>query len=81
VGPWRHAAQRLRRDRSALVFGALLAALLLACLGAPLWGDHVAGTGPISTTLLPPGVEPPFGPRVNTQTRPATSAINDVVVS
>src|SRR5262245_59998776 len=36
------------------------------------------GRGPISTTLVPPGVAPPFGASVNSQTLPATSAASEV---
>src|SRR5580704_14105082 len=34
----------------------------------------MGGTGPISATLVPPGDDPSFGPSVNSQTLPATSA-------
>ena len=37
-------------------------------------GAVIGGTGPISATLLPPGVAPPLAPSVNSQTLPATSA-------
>src|SRR6188472_3390790 len=36
------------------------------------------GTGPISATLLAPGVEPPLGPSVKSHALPDTSAANDV---
>ena len=45
AGPYRLAARRLRRNRIALAFGALFIALVLACLAAPLWADHVAHRG------------------------------------
>ncbi len=39
-------ARRLRRNKVALAFGVLFILLVLACLAAPLWADHVAKTGP-----------------------------------
>ncbi len=44
LAPWLLALRRLRRNRAALVFGALLAALVGLALAAPLWAD-IAGTG------------------------------------
>ena len=44
--PWYLAWLRLRRDRAALGFGGLFIAIVLFCLAAPLWADHVAHTGP-----------------------------------
>jgi peptide/nickel transport system permease protein len=46
VGPYRAAARRLRRDRTALAFGALFVLIVLLCLAAPLYARHVAHTGP-----------------------------------
>jgi peptide/nickel transport system permease protein len=46
VGPYRAAARRLRRDRTALALGALFLAIVLLCLAAPLYARHVAHTGP-----------------------------------
>jgi peptide/nickel transport system permease protein len=46
ASPWRLAARRLRRDKGALAFGALFIVLVLACLAAPLWAEHVAKTTP-----------------------------------
>ena len=37
---------RLRRNRVALGFGVLFIVIVLVCLAAPLWADHVAHTGP-----------------------------------
>jgi peptide/nickel transport system permease protein len=48
-GPWALALRRLRRDRSALAFAALVALILLALLAAPLYASEVAGTGPDDT--------------------------------
>ncbi len=44
--PWYLAWIRLRRNRVALGFGVLFLVIVLACLAAPLWADHVAHTGP-----------------------------------
>jgi peptide/nickel transport system permease protein len=44
AGPWALAFRRLRRDRAALVFGALFAAIVLAMLAAPLYASDVAHT-------------------------------------
>src|SRR5688572_19814091 len=44
-------------------------------------GAGTSGTGPISATLLPPGVAPPFAPSVNSQTLPAISATKKIVVA
>jgi peptide/nickel transport system permease protein len=46
AGPWALAFRRLRRDRVAMTFAALLAAILLALLAAPLYASEIAGTGP-----------------------------------
>jgi peptide/nickel transport system permease protein len=46
VAPWRMALRRLRRNKTALVFGALFILLVALCLAAPLYADHVAHTGP-----------------------------------
>jgi peptide/nickel transport system permease protein len=44
--PWQLAYMRLRRNKIALAFGALFIVIVLVCLAAPLWADHVAHTGP-----------------------------------
>ena len=36
----------MRRNKVALAFGVLFVLIVLACLAAPLWADHVAHTGP-----------------------------------
>jgi peptide/nickel transport system permease protein len=46
AGPWALALRRLRRDRVAMTFAALLAVILLALLAAPLYASEIAGTGP-----------------------------------
>jgi peptide/nickel transport system permease protein len=44
--PWYLAWLRMRRNRVGLAFGVLFVLIVLACLAAPLWADHVAHTGP-----------------------------------
>jgi peptide/nickel transport system permease protein len=44
--PWYLAYLRLRRNKVALAFGALFIVIVLFCLAAPLWANHVAHTGP-----------------------------------
>ena len=51
LGPWRRAVLRLRGDRAGLAFGALLAAITLAFLCAPIWAGSVAHTGPLANHL------------------------------
>ena len=51
LGPWRLAARRLRRDRTALVFGALFLLLVAVCLAAPVWASEFAHTDPFKNHL------------------------------
>ena len=44
--PWYLAWLRLRRNRVALICGGLFVMIVLFCLAAPLWAEHVAHTGP-----------------------------------
>jgi peptide/nickel transport system permease protein len=44
--PWYLAWLRMRRNRVALAFGVLFVAIVMLCLAAPLWADHVAHTTP-----------------------------------
>jgi peptide/nickel transport system permease protein len=44
--PWYLAWLRLRRNKVALVCGGMFVLIVLFCLGAPLWAEHVAHTGP-----------------------------------
>jgi peptide/nickel transport system permease protein len=44
--PWYLAWIRLRRNKVALGFGILFLLIVVFCLAAPLWADHVAHTGP-----------------------------------
>jgi peptide/nickel transport system permease protein len=46
VGPYKLAARRLRRNKTALAFGALFVLIVIACLCAPLYAKHVAHTTP-----------------------------------
>lgn len=50
-GPWATAWRKLRRDRAALCAFAVLLAIVLACLAAPLYADYVAETNPFVTNL------------------------------
>lgn len=44
--PWYLAWLRLRRNKVSLAFGVLFLLIVLFCLAAPLWAEHVAHTGP-----------------------------------
>jgi len=44
LGPWKLGLRRLRRNKVALLFGALFVVLVLSCIAAPLWADKVAKT-------------------------------------
>jgi peptide/nickel transport system permease protein len=46
AGPYRLALRRLHRNKAALAFGALFLLIVVLCLCAPLYADHVAHTGP-----------------------------------
>ena len=50
-GIWRVAGMRLLADTSARVALALLACIVLACLSAPLYADHVAHTDPFRSNI------------------------------
>jgi peptide/nickel transport system permease protein len=51
VGPWRLGLRRLRRNKTALAFGFLFVLLVVACLAAPLYAEHVAHTTPTENHL------------------------------
>jgi peptide/nickel transport system permease protein len=51
LSPWQLALRRLRRNKTAMAFGALFVVLVAICLAAPLWADHVAHTTPIKNHL------------------------------
>ncbi|MBX7431832.1 ABC transporter permease [Mycobacterium sp. Y57] len=59
--PWHLAWIRLRHNKIAFGFGVLFVLIVLFCLSAPLWAEHVAHTGPndnhITDTILIDGVE------------------------
>ncbi|WP_422742757.1 ABC transporter permease [Mycobacterium sp. WMMD1722] len=59
--PWFLAALRMRRNKTALAFGVLFVAIVVLCLAAPLWADHVAHTTPdanhITDTITVDGAE------------------------
>src|SRR5438309_8663927 len=42
IGPWRLAGRRLRRNKVALFFGGLFLLILVLCLLAPVYSNHVA---------------------------------------
>jgi peptide/nickel transport system permease protein len=46
VGPYQLAARRLRRNKTALAFGAIFVVIVILCLCAPLYAKHVAHTTP-----------------------------------
>ena len=51
-GPWAIAWRRLRRNKFALFAIAVFFLILICCLLAPVWADHVAHTGPNTTHTL-----------------------------
>ena len=46
VGPYQLAMRRLRRNKTALAFGAMFVVIVVMCLCAPLYAKHVAHTTP-----------------------------------
>ncbi len=64
LGPYRLAWRRLKRNKVALAFGCLFLAIVILCLLAPLYANHVAHTGPndqhVDTALNQFGL--PIGP-------------------
>lgn len=46
VGPYQLALRRLRRNKTALAFGAIFLVIVLMCLCAPLYAKHIAHTTP-----------------------------------
>ncbi len=51
LGPWKLALRRLRRNKLALAFAGLFVFIVLLCLAAPLYADHVAHTDPFKNHL------------------------------
>lgn len=50
-GPWARAIARLRADRAAMMSFAVLVAIVLAVLAAPLYAKYVSGTDPFRSSL------------------------------
>jgi peptide/nickel transport system permease protein len=46
IGPYRLALRRLRRNKTALAFGALFLLIVVLCLLAPVYANDIAHTGP-----------------------------------
>jgi peptide/nickel transport system permease protein len=51
MGPWRLAARRLRRNRVALFFAGVFIFMVVICMAAPLYANHVAHTTPNANNL------------------------------
>jgi peptide/nickel transport system permease protein len=51
IGPYALAWRRLRRNKTALVFGAIFLLVVIACLLAPVYADHIAHSSPTSNHL------------------------------
>jgi len=49
--PWAIARRRLRRNRVAMAMAGVLALIVVACLLAPVYADHVAHTDPFQSNL------------------------------
>ena len=64
LGPYKLAWRRLRRNKVALAFGGLFLLIVIVCLLAPVYANHVAHTGPndehVDTALNKFGL--PIGP-------------------
>jgi peptide/nickel transport system permease protein len=52
AGPWALAWRRLRRNKVALFSLAVFLLIVICCLLAPVWANHVAHTGPNTTHTL-----------------------------
>jgi peptide/nickel transport system permease protein len=51
IGPYALAWRRLRRNKTALAFGALFLIIVIACVLAPVYAKHIAHTGPNSNNV------------------------------
>jgi ABC-type dipeptide/oligopeptide/nickel transport system permease subunit len=51
VGPWRTAWRTLRRNRTAMLALAAFALIVLACLAAPLYAEHIAHTDAFTSNI------------------------------
>jgi peptide/nickel transport system permease protein len=64
LGPYKLAWRRLKRNKVALAFGGLFLAIVIVCLLAPVYANHIAHTGPndehVDTALNQFGL--PIGP-------------------
>ena len=52
AGPWNIALRRLRRNKFALFSLFVFVLILVCCILAPVWANHVAHTGPNTTHTL-----------------------------
>jgi peptide/nickel transport system permease protein len=50
-GPWRLAAEQLLRNRAAMVSLAVFVLIVVACLAAPLYADHIAHVDPFRSNV------------------------------
>src|ERR1700750_2753296 len=61
VGPYKLAMRRLRRNKTALAFGAMFLVICFLCLMAPVYAKHIAHTTPsanhITATIKARGKE------------------------
>lgn len=64
AGPWRSALRQLRRNPASMIALATFAVIVIACLAAPLYARHVAGTTPnenhISDSITVDGEQRPI---------------------
>jgi peptide/nickel transport system permease protein len=51
IGPYALAWRRLKRNRAALFFGGVFVVIVVLCLLAPVYADHIAHTGPNANHL------------------------------
>jgi peptide/nickel transport system permease protein len=51
LGPWKLAWRRLRRNKTALAFGALFLLIVILCLLAPVYANHIAHTTPAAENI------------------------------
>src|SRR3954466_15722905 len=51
IGPYRLAARRLRRNKTAPAFGAPFLLIVIVCLLAPVYAKHIAHTTPAANHL------------------------------
>ena len=51
AGPWRSAWQHVRKDKVAMASLAVLIFIVLACIAAPLYADHIAHLDPFTSNV------------------------------